>query len=116
MSSKTRPRGVLHLVSVSLLLLATDVAAQPAAQTLAEAMEIPAAAIESATLGSQGAGASVRVASNWGFTNTPRAGASLLVLSTGTAADALTAGHVAPVPGTNFVSTTADPFVGLAFS
>ena len=122
MTSQTRPRGVFRswcassVILTVTLLCAADAAAQPNPQDLTAAMDVPSAAIESATLAAQGTGASVRVVTKWGSGNLPRQGSTMLVLSTGHAADASMTGFVAPVPGTSFVSTTADPFPSAAFS
>lgn len=114
MISKTRPRGGVFLAVF--LLVAAKAAAQVPAQPLAEAIDIPGATIESAVVTAQGSGASVRVVPKWGVGNVPRAGSSLLVLSTGIAADAMSPGFVPPVPGTNFIATAADPFPGAVFT
>jgi hypothetical protein len=98
------------------LLGAADAAAQVSAQSMAEAMDVPGAAIESATATVQNAGSSVKVVSKWGVNNLPRAGSTMLVLSTGVAADAMMPGFIPPVPGTNFLSTSPDPFAGSSFT
>lgn len=122
MTSKTQPRGTFGSrafgsgILAATLLTAANATAQVPAQTLAEAMDIPAAAIESATVTAHGAGSSVKVVSKWGVNNLPRAGSSLLVLSTGVAADSSMPGFVPPVPGTNFLSTSPDPFTGSSFT
>ncbi len=122
MTKKTQPRGVFRsCVSSSgmlalALLISADASAQVPAQTLAEAIDIPAASIESATLAAPGTGTSVRVVSKWGVSNLPRAGSTLAVLSTGVAADPSMSGFVAPVAGTNFLANAADPFPSATFS
>ena len=118
MTSQNSPRGVFRSCFTSsavfavTLLCAAGAAAQPNPQDLTAAMEIPAAAIESATLQSQDNGASVRVVTKWGDGNLPRSGTSMLVLSTGVAADSSMTGYVDPYPGTTFLSMIADPFPG----
>ena len=122
MTSKTWPRGVFGSCAFGsgilavIFLFSVDAAAQVPAQTLAEAMDIPAAAIESATVTAPAPGTSMRVVSKWGVNNVPRAGSSLVVLSTGVAADSSMPGFVAPVGGTNFLGTSADPFPSATFS
>lgn len=122
MTTKAQPRGMFGsrvfgpgILAVTLLNVA-DAAAQVSAQSLAEAMDIPAAAIESATATVQGTDSSVKVVSKWGLNNLPRSGSTMLVLSTGVAADATMPGFVPPVPGTNFLSTSPDPFTGSSFT
>jgi hypothetical protein len=100
--------GVLAIT----LLAAADAAAQVSAQSLAEAMDIPAASVESAALTTPGSDTTVRVIAKWGSSIMPRSGSSMIVLSTGVAADAAMPGFVPPVTGTNFGSMTADPFPG----
>jgi hypothetical protein len=122
MTSQTRSRGVFRswcasaLILAATFLFAADAAAQSQALSLAAAMDVPAGAIESATLAAQGGGTSARVVQRWGVGNLPRAGSTMVVLSTGEAADPSLPGFVPPVPGTNFISTTADPFPSAAFS
>jgi hypothetical protein len=121
MTSKTRPRGVFRSCAFSsgflavIFLFSANAAAQVPGQTLADAMDIPAAAIESATVTAP-ASTSVKVVSKWGATNLPRAGSSFVVLSTGVAADSSMPGFVPPVSGTNLLGTSADPFPSATFS
>ena len=122
MTSQAQPRGRFGSRAVGpgilafTLLTAADAAAQVSAQSLADAMDIPATAIESATATVQGTGSSVKVVSKWGLNNLPRSGSTMLVLSTGVAADATMAGFIPPVPGTNFLSTAPDPFTASSFT
>jgi hypothetical protein len=122
MTSKTRLRGVFRGCTFSsgilavILFLPSVVSAQPPAATLAGAMDIPSTAVESALLTAPGSGGSVRVVPKWGDNNLPRAGSTLLVLSTGVAADPSMTGFAPPVSGTSFVSTSADPFPSSTFS
>jgi hypothetical protein len=122
MTSTTRPRGVFGScafgsgILAAIFLFSADAAAQVPAQTLADAMDIPAANIESATITAPAAGTSMKVVSKWGVSNLPRAGSNLVVLSTGVAADSSMPGFVSPVGGTNFLGTSADPFPSGTFS
>ena len=122
MTSKTQPRGVFRSCTIGsgilalTFLTAADAAAQASAADLAAAMDIPAASVEAASLTLPDTGSSVRVVPKWGTNNLPRAGSSLVVLSTGVAADPSMPGFMPPVFGTNFGSMPVDPFPSNAHS
>ena len=120
MCSSRTAQGGLVAACLWLLLAPSSAWAQATAAELANAMDIPAADIQSVSFANGSAEfaslANKRAATRWGTNLVPHAGPNFAVLSTGIAAAPNDLGFVAPAPGTDFGLTSVNPFPGVSVS